>query len=275
MEAMASAISNCQTKQCERDTYSSYLEKSVENLEFMVSNCPLGGATNAACSAEVLEQYNAIVTVNAGELDQYTWDNPYNQAAVEVLHQINLLEKDVAGQLAAGAAAEEVAKSFGLTPEETAVLVTVASGVVAVVANGRRPENIPSASVTTLSNKGTIPGAVDAEVGGSQFQDNISTAKFYQVNEPRDFNEQMLWNRVVSQPSSGKPLIGMNNDPRFRIEDGWQKMQADHKLSDGSTIVIHYQYNKNDGLAYDMKIDTPIRNSLQPGPSIVDIVNEN
>ncbi|OSN03566.1 hemolysin [Lonsdalea iberica] len=47
-------------------------------------------------------------------------------------------------------------------------------------------------------------------------------------------------------------------------------MEVSHKLPDGSSISIHYQYNANTGKAYDMKITTPQRNPLQSGPSLKD-----
>lgn len=61
----------------------------------------------------------------------------------------------------------------------------------------------------------------------------------------------------------------MNNDPRFPAEVGFQKMQVTHKLSDGSSITIHYQYNSNTGKAYDIKITTPQRVMAPPN----DVIN--
>lgn len=89
---------------------------------------------------------------------------------------------------------------------------------------------------------------------------NISTAKAgQQTVVPRDLNEQTFWKEVQSNPQQGKELPGLNNDPRFPISAGFQKMEAKHKLPDGQTITIHYQYNSNTGKAYDMKITTPQR----------------
>ncbi|WP_339012862.1 DUF637 domain-containing protein [Aeromonas popoffii] len=98
----------------------------------------------------------------------------------------------------------------------------------------------------------------------------ISTAKpGVQFTAPRNLNEQVLWNLVIDTPSLGQPLRGMNKDPRFPTDAGFQKMQATHQLPDGTNITIHYQYNLNTGKAYDMKITTPERKNLQPGNSIV------
>lgn len=101
--------------------------------------------------------------------------------------------------------------------------------------------------------------------------ESISTAKpGKQSAIPRDLNEQTFWKQVESNPSQGGKLDGLNNDSRFPVEAGFQKMESTHRLPDGSTISIHYQYNSNTGKAYDMKITTPQRNPLQPGPSFVD-----
>ena len=74
---------------------------------------------------------------------------------------------------------------------------------------------------------------------------------------------------MIENPKGGDPLP-LGSDPRFSRDTGFQKMQANHQLPDGSNITIHYQYNSNTGKAYDIKIVTlqqtpPV---LQPGPSI-------
>ena len=105
--------------------------------------------------------------------------------------------------------------------------------------------------------------------------EKISTAKpGQQFTAPRDLNEQTFWKQVESDPSQGNKLRDMNNDPRFPTSAGFQKMEATHYLPDGSSISVHYQYNFNTGIAYDMKIVTPQRNPLQPGPSITDGVKK-
>lgn len=100
--------------------------------------------------------------------------------------------------------------------------------------------------------------------------DNISTAGPGQSAIPRDLNEQTLFNGVRSNPSSGRPLPGLNNDPRFQGSDGFQKMEMTHRLPDGTNVTVHYQYNSNTGLPYDIKVVTPQRVPpvLQPGPSV-------
>ncbi|WP_368927083.1 DUF637 domain-containing protein [Serratia marcescens] len=97
--------------------------------------------------------------------------------------------------------------------------------------------------------------------------EGISTAKAHQATAPRDLNEQVLWNLVKQNPEKGMELK-LNKDPKFSTTAGFQKMQALHELPDGNNIVIHYQYNKYTGKAYDMKFDSPKHNDLQPGPSI-------
>ncbi|OOS06293.1 filamentous hemagglutinin [Moraxella cuniculi DSM 21768] len=89
--------------------------------------------------------------------------------------------------------------------------------------------------------------------------ENISTAKPDgrppQVTAPRNIQEQILWSEVVKNPkTAGKPLNGMNNDPRFSKDAGFQKMEAKMRSNDGKTVVIHYQYNHKTNKAYDIKI---------------------
>ncbi len=99
--------------------------------------------------------------------------------------------------------------------------------------------------------------------------EKISTAKpGKQFTQPRDLNEQVLWNQIEKNPSSGYPLKGMNTDPRFPSSAGFHKMSTNHALHDGNNIEIHYQYNAVTNKAYDVKIVTPKRSDLQPGPSL-------
>ncbi|WP_284306496.1 DUF637 domain-containing protein [Hydrogenophaga electricum] len=100
--------------------------------------------------------------------------------------------------------------------------------------------------------------------------EKISTAGKGQSATPRDLNEQVVFNNVIGNPASGKPLPGLNSDPRFQSSDGFQKMEVTHKLPDGSNITVHYQYHSGTNRAYDVKIVTPQRAppALQPGASI-------
>jgi filamentous hemagglutinin len=98
--------------------------------------------------------------------------------------------------------------------------------------------------------------------------EKISTAKSHQATTPRDLWEQTLWNRVVENPAAGKPLASLAKDDRFPHSDGFMKMEASHRLPDGSSITIHYQYNSVTKKAYDIKIVTKQASALQPGPSI-------
>ncbi len=100
-----------------------------------------------------------------------------------------------------------------------------------------------------------------------QQAEQLSTAKPYQSTFPRDLNEQALWNRVLDNPAAGRGLQGLSGDQRFAQSAGFIKMEASHKLPDGSSISVHYQYNSITGKAYDMKIVTPQPSVLQPGPS--------
>lgn len=104
--------------------------------------------------------------------------------------------------------------------------------------------------------------------------EKISTAKpGQQTAVPRDLNEQTFWKSVQSKPLQGKELPGLNNDPRFPTSAGFQKMEAKHKLPDGQTITIHYQYNSTTGKAYDMKITTPQRIQQDP-KQVVDTIKD-
>lgn len=97
------------------------------------------------------------------------------------------------------------------------------------------------------------PPLVPPPVSGYDIDyDTISTAKPGQSTQPRNLEEQVLWNQIKGNPGSGEKL-DLNNDPRFPPSNGWQKMQVSHELPDGSYITIHYQYNAITGKAYDMK----------------------
>jgi filamentous hemagglutinin len=102
--------------------------------------------------------------------------------------------------------------------------------------------------------------------------EKISTAKpGKQFAQPRDLNEQVIWNQVQENPTLGEILPGMNNDPRFPVSAGFQKMQVVQKNAKGESITIHYQYNSTTGKAYDMKIDTPQRVNTNPADVIENI----
>lgn len=129
--------------------------------------------------------------------------------------------------------------------------------------------SIPAEKALSLVGKGLK--VIDNKILISAAE-KISTAKpGLQSAAPRDLNEQMFWKQVESNPLGGTELKGMNKDPRFPVTAGFQKMEATHKLPDGSSISIHYQYNSVTGKAYDMKITTPQPNPLQPGPSLKDV----
>nr|WP_306304621.1 VENN motif pre-toxin domain-containing protein [Erwinia persicina] len=101
-----------------------------------------------------------------------------------------------------------------------------------------------------------------------------TTAKGIQNPFPRDLNEKVVWNQIRANPgSAGEPLKGMNKDPRFPTSAGFQKMEAKQKLSDGSTITVHYQYNSITGKAYDMKITTPQRSVNDPA-KVIDSIKD-
>ncbi|CAO97002.1 Putative hemolysin [Erwinia tasmaniensis Et1/99] len=122
--------------------------------------------------------------------------------------------------------------------------------------------SIPAEKALSLVGKAT--GVISNKILISAAE-KISTAKLgQQFTAPRDLNEQILWNQIKENPTVGKSLPGMNNDPRFPVSAGFQKMEAKQKLADGSTITVHYQFNATTGKAYDMKITTPQRVQSDP-----------
>lgn len=125
--------------------------------------------------------------------------------------------------------------------------------------------NTSSGNVGKEKSRNNLPPLTEEQK--KQFIKNaetISTAKPGQVTVPRDLNEQVFWRKVSENPLQGKKLENMNNDPRFPTSAGFEKMEAKHKLPDGKTISIHYQYNAETGKAYDMKIVTPQRVQTNP-----------
>lgn len=106
---------------------------------------------------------------------------------------------------------------------------------------------------------GSGTGASSQIPGPAIDYDTVSTAGPEQATQPRDLSEQILWNLVRADPAAGRPMIGLNNDPRFLTENGWQKMEIRHERPDGTSVVIHYQYNSLTNRAYDIKFTTPLR----------------
>lgn len=155
--------------------------------------------------------------------------------------------------------------------DDAAIPAAIASGDVDYIATAA---NISPAEAEALLSRLAAKGGSKADDLSSIIKkaENISTAKPNQATAPRDLNEQTLWNMVQREPQSGRALDGLNSDPRFPQSAGFQKMEAKHKLPDGSSISIHYQYNSNTGKAYDMKITSPQRVPpvLQPGKTIKD-----
>lgn len=128
----------------------------------------------------------------------------------------------------------------------------------------------PKVDTTVEPNRGALPGSPDAEAGGRSFPENRSTANPNQANEPRNLQEQYVWEDVVNDPSSGRPIPGANNDSGFHHSDGWTKLEKTHELPDGTNISVHYQYNTRTGDVQDIKYDNKQANPVQPGRSITE-----
>jgi len=77
-----------------------------------------------------------------------------------------------------------------------------------------------------------------------------------QVNQPRNIQEQIVWNDVVENPKSGVELRSLNKDQRFPQDAGFVKMSRTVKTKEGKTVEVHYQYNDVTKKVYDMKIVT-------------------
>ncbi|WCG91706.1 VENN motif pre-toxin domain-containing protein [Proteus terrae] len=130
--------------------------------------------------------------------------------------------------------------------------------------NSNNTKNFGQKEANSVYNKQLI---INAE--------KISTAKpGQQTAVPRDLNEQTFWKEVQANPILGSKLLNMNKDPRFPTSAGFQKMEAKHKLPDGQTITIHYQFNSTTGKAYDMKITSPQRMQQDP-KQVVDTIKDN
>nr|WP_275670544.1 hemagglutinin repeat-containing protein [Photorhabdus khanii] len=145
-----------------------------------------------------------------------------------------------------------------------AVVNTEKAALEKIGQNSQGTTNLGDKSANTVYHQQLIKNA-----------EKISTAKpGQQVAAPRDLNEQTFWKQVKSNPLQGSKLLGMNKDPRFPTAAGFQKMEAKHRLPNGQTITIHYQYNSNTGKAYDMKITTPQRIQQDP-KKVIDSIKDN
>lgn len=90
----------------------------------------------------------------------------------------------------------------------------------------------------------------------------ILTSISGQATSPRDLDEKLVWDEVVANPKAGKHIYSADGDPRFKQADGWKKMTKIHTRPDGSNIEIHYQYHVNMDKAYDIKITSPQKETV-------------
>uniref|UniRef100_UPI002588ECF4 hypothetical protein n=1 Tax=uncultured Acinetobacter sp. TaxID=165433 RepID=UPI002588ECF4 len=95
---------------------------------------------------------------------------------------------------------------------------------------------------------------------GLKNAENISTANNPkniakgQVNQPRNVQEQIVWDDVMKNPASGRELRNLNGDSRFPQDAGFVKMERIVRTVEGKNITIHYQYNYVTKKTYDMKV---------------------
>lgn len=182
--------------------------------------------------------------------------------------------------LTGGALDWGIQKFTGNDVSLTGIMLSIATGPIGlevmaekqVVGVGANSTSLVETEAAALRRIGQNPTGADLSLREPNSvlltqAERISTAKAYQATAPRDLVEQALWNRVLEDPSVGRPLVTLQGDQRFAQSAGFTKMEATHRLPDGSSISIHYQYNSATGKAYDMKVVTPQRSVLQPGPS--------
>ncbi|WP_144289642.1 hypothetical protein [Commensalibacter intestini] len=218
------------------------------------------GAINGASIASDLQQYNAAGGKLAEKLVEVALKAAQKAAQlsgsktlINLTKDINKID-DVADAIehsAVGKKIEDAADAIGKEEFKAADKIKDAL-------TGEKTSNGGSSELTAEQQQ-AIKNA-----------ENISTAKDYQSNYPRDLQEQLFWDEVKNNPENSpeaEPLRGKNDDPNFREENGFQKMQANYKGENGEVITIHYQFNRLTGKAYDMKITTP-QNTWNPSTTI-------
>ncbi|MGF0538894.1 hypothetical protein ACQQ2Q_12935 [Agrobacterium sp. ES01] len=117
----------------------------------------------------------------------------------------------------------------------------------------------------SLSRPLAVTRKIVADRLGTKRLTEISTAKGGQSAKPRNLHEQLLLKNILLTPESGVSLP-LNDDPRFKQSEGWQKKQASIRTigyksikEDGTTVykgtnyVARYQYNNNNGKIEDIK----------------------
>jgi uncharacterized Ntn-hydrolase superfamily protein len=128
---------------------------------------------------------------------------------------------------------------------------------------------VGSEALRVLNGKidGVVDEALDVRVNPldgteatlEEVRRGISTAKDYQSKEPRTLHEQLTIEEVKANPEIGRKIGGeekrLNNDPLFHRDDGFQKMSYTHESANGENIEVHYQYHKESGKVYDIKIE--------------------
>lgn len=103
--------------------------------------------------------------------------------------------------------------------------------------------------------------------------DRFSTASPIQSAIPRNLQEQIFARSVRANPLQGITLRGMNNDSRFPVSAGFQKMGATMTLQTGEKISIHYQYNRINGKVYDLKFTNKPFDMKNPSQPIENLKN--
>ena len=143
---------------------------------------------------------------------------------------------------------------------------------------GRNPQQLSDGSIIDdhgFVYKRNANGSITSRVATSEQlsqsgirldYDNISRAKPHQSRNARNLAEQTFLDEVVSNPRAGTnpELIA---DARFPQSQRWQKLEQVHRLPNGDTINVHYQYNNRTGQVVDTKFANPESTALQPGSS--------
>ncbi|WP_421852668.1 hemagglutinin repeat-containing protein [Marinomonas sp.] len=119
MGALVNELIGCEgDSDCQQETREKYEEISDQNVQNMVANCAAGGATSDACLAETKQQGLAITDLQSGKYDAFSTGTTEDDI-LNVFRDINLKDKTLAGELAAGAAVDELAAQYGWSKEQT------------------------------------------------------------------------------------------------------------------------------------------------------------
>ncbi|NDK99738.1 hypothetical protein GPY23_12440 [Photorhabdus bodei] len=286
LDSFAHQARTCEGESC-KQVIKDMVETNIRNQQEMMDFCNNNPTQCAQKYGYLVDQWPVF---------EHTLKNMDRDGTLPVEFRNYLSAVNTLGQAATGKVGElgwtKRFEAMGMSQETAAAM---AMTLPVIVEGSKGPKSSPTTKGSTGAVVNTEKAALEKIGKNSQGTTNlgdksantvyhqqliknaekISTAKpGQQVAAPRDLNEQTFWKQVQSNPLQGKDLPGLNNDPRFPMAAGFQKMEAKHKHPDGQTITIHYQYNSNTGKAYDMKITTPQRIQQDP-KKVIDSIKDN